>query len=58
VRPEDFAVSGALHERRQHVAKGKVIAGMTMSLDGFVADADGNVDASTQTWPTCRERRT
>jgi dihydrofolate reductase len=23
---------------------GKVIAGMTMSLDGFVADADGNVD--------------
>jgi hypothetical protein len=22
---------------------GKVIAGMTMSLDGFVADADGNV---------------
>jgi dihydrofolate reductase len=26
------------------VAKGKVIAGMTMSLDGFVADADGNVD--------------
>jgi dihydrofolate reductase len=44
VRPEDFAVSGALHERKQHVAKGKVIAGMTMSLDGFVADADGNVD--------------
>jgi dihydrofolate reductase len=26
------------------VGKGKVIAGMTMSLDGFVADADGNVD--------------
>ena len=24
---------------------GKVIAGMTMSLDGFVADADGNVDS-------------
>ena len=23
---------------------GKVIAGMTMSLDGFVADADGKVD--------------
>jgi dihydrofolate reductase len=23
---------------------GRVIAGMTMSLDGFVADADGNVD--------------
>ena len=23
---------------------GKVIAGMTMSLDGFVADADGNID--------------
>ncbi len=23
---------------------GNVIAGMTMSLDGFVADADGNVD--------------
>ncbi len=23
---------------------GKVIAGMTMSLDGYVADADGNVD--------------
>ena len=23
---------------------GKVIAGMTMSLDGFVADAEGNVD--------------
>jgi dihydrofolate reductase len=44
VPPEDFAVSGALHERRQHVAKGKVIAGMTMSLDGFVADAEGNVD--------------
>ena len=33
---------GAPHERRQPV--GKVIAGMTMSLDGFVADADGNVD--------------
>jgi dihydrofolate reductase len=26
------------------VAKGKVIAGMTMSLDDFVADADGNLD--------------
>jgi len=26
------------------VGKGKVMAGMTMSLDGFVADADGNVD--------------
>lgn len=32
----------APHERRQHL--GKVIAGMTMSLDGFVADVDGNVD--------------
>jgi dihydrofolate reductase len=35
-------VRGAPQEGRQHV--GKVIAGMTMSLDGFVADADGNVD--------------
>src|SRR5918994_7460868 len=39
---EDIAVSGAPQERSQHV--GKVIAGMTMSLDGFVADVDGNVD--------------
>src|SRR5918993_4822931 len=35
-------MSSAPDERRQHV--GKVIAGMTMSLDGFVADAEGNVD--------------
>lgn len=36
------AAAGALRERRQRL--GKVIAGMTMSLDGFVADPDGNVD--------------
>src|ERR671910_259371 len=34
-------MSSAPDKRRQHV--GKVIAGMTMSLDGFVADAEGNV---------------
>jgi dihydrofolate reductase len=35
-------MSSAPDERSRHV--GKVIAGMTMSLDGFVADAEGNVD--------------